>query len=150
MNRNRRDKKKKNKIAKIPKKTTPHASDVMRRFREQARQIYEEAKKSGKIGTVLEEARRLALEAKKTDPNIAKIYWFPDDEEVHLIMIDKNAVSSGAERVEPFYFDSTTTDPMPAGIAIIGPDEYRKLILPPGWVDWDNGKEIESETGADS
>jgi hypothetical protein len=123
-------------------------SDVMQRFREQARQIYMEAKKSGKIGTVQEEARRLASEAKESDSSISSIYWFPHDEEVHLIMIDSNLVPSGAGHVEPFYFDSTATDPVPSGIAIIGPEEYRNLRMPRGWGDWDDGQEIKLETGS--
>ncbi|MFH0826123.1 MAG: hypothetical protein V2B18_25510 [Pseudomonadota bacterium] len=114
----------------------------MQRLRENARLIYEEAKESGRIGSILEEARKLAEEAKASDSSISTIYWFPHDEEVHLIMIDENLVPSGEERVQPFYFDSTVTDPVPSGIAVIGPAEYQRLRLPRGWGSWDDGQQI--------
>jgi len=125
-------------------KTKP--ADVMQKVREQARKAYSEAKESGKIGTILAEARRLALEATEYDPDIRKIYWFPHEEEVHLIEIDENTVASGTGHVEPFYFDSTATEPVPSGIAIIRPDEYGKLHMPEGWGDWDDGEELEIGT----
>lgn len=79
---------------------------------------------------------------------MTKIYWFPHDDEVRLIEIDENTVASGTDRVEPFYFDSTATDPVPSGVAIIRPDEYGKLDMPEGWGDWDDGQELEIGTGS--
>jgi hypothetical protein len=150
MNKNRREKQTKKKSHKLHDKNKVDPSEVVQRFREQGRHIYEEAMTAGKIGAVLEEARKLASEATESDASIDGIYWFPHDEEVHLVMVDKNLVPSGEESVEPFYFDSTSTDPFPSGIAIIGPDEYRRLKLPRGWGDWDDGKKIAPERGGAS
>lgn len=118
-------------------------ADILEKMREEARRIFLEARESGKIKSIFEEAQRLALEAKQSDPSITKVYWFPHEEEVHLIEVDENTVESGSGRVEPFYFDPTESDPVPSGVAVIRPDEYRKLILPDEWGNWDDGQELE-------
>lgn len=97
--------------------------------------------------TIREQAKILAIESKKSEPNIAKVYWFPHDSEVHLIQLDDKAVTTLSGEVEPFYFDPSPEDniTVPSGIAIIRSDEYGKLTLPKGWGDWKDGQELEIE-----
>jgi hypothetical protein len=90
-----------------------------------------------------QEAKRLAEEAKQLDPDIQKIFWFPHQHEVRLIEIDENTVASGTGAVEPFYFDSTDSDPIPSGVAVIRPEEFGKLKMPEGWGEWSDGEEIQ-------
>jgi len=93
-------------------------------------------------------AKIIALESKKAEPDIVKIYWFPHDREVHLIEIDDKSVSSVSGQVEAFYFDPAPEEgiTVPSGIAIIRSDEYGKLDLPKGWGDWNDGLELEAGT----
>ncbi|MFH1113181.1 MAG: hypothetical protein V1792_04610 [Pseudomonadota bacterium] len=117
-------------------------SDVIREIREQAKKISAAMGLTGNIDRILEQAKKIALEAKETDSNISKIYWFPHEEEVRLIEIDENTVESLCGCVEPFYFDSTAEVPVPSGIAIIRADEFGKLEMPNGWGDWKDGQEL--------
>ncbi|MEW6112547.1 MAG: hypothetical protein AB1664_10500 [Thermodesulfobacteriota bacterium] len=90
-------------------------------------------------------AKKLAIESKKSEPDITKVYWFPDDSEVRLIEIADNAISSLSGEVEAFYFDASPEADItvPSGIAIIRSDEYGKLALPEGWGDWKDAQELE-------
>jgi len=89
----------------------------------------------------------LTIESKKTEPDILKTYWFPHENEVHLIQLDDTAPASLSGEVEPFYFDPSPEDniTVPSGIAIIRSDEYRNLTLPKEWGDWKDGQELEVE-----
>jgi hypothetical protein len=116
----------------------------VRKARERAKQIaLETLGPEGDINKVLEEAKKLALDAKESDPNIVKAYWFPDEHEVHLILVDENTIVSPTDFVEPFYFDASEEVPVPSGTAVIRPSEYGKLELPDGWGDWKDGQELE-------
>ncbi|MFH0821201.1 MAG: hypothetical protein V2B18_00490 [Pseudomonadota bacterium] len=117
-------------------------SDAIKRLRERARKITASAGVVGNLDKILEQAKKLALEARETDPSITKIYWFPHDQEVRLIEADENTIKSLTGRVEPFYFDSTAEIPVPSGIAIIRLDEVGELEMPRGWGDWKNGQEL--------
>lgn len=94
---------------------------------------------------IREQAKILAAESKKSEPDIDKIYWFPHDSEVHLIQIDDKTITSLSGEVEAFYFDASPEDniTVPSGIAIIRPNEYGNLTLPEGWGDWDDGQPLE-------
>lgn len=118
------------------------SSDAIKRLQERARKITAEGGVVGNLDKILEQAKKLALEARETDPNITKIYWFPHDQEVRLIEIDENTIESLTGQVEPFYFDSTAEIPVPSGIAIVRPDEVGELKMPRGWGDWNNGQEL--------
>ncbi len=100
-----------------------------------------------KIDTIREQAVMLAEESKRSEPQIIKLYWFPDDEEVHPIGISENTIKTRSGEVEAFYFpaepDHNIT--VPSGIAIIRPDEYKELNLPEGWGGWTDGTELEIE-----
>lgn len=92
---------------------------------------------------IRQQAEKLALEIKETHSSVEKIYWFPDNSELRIIEIDTNTVQSPTREVEPFYFDSTASLPVPSGIAIIRPEEYGNLRLPEDWGDWKDGQELE-------
>jgi hypothetical protein len=93
------------------------------------------------------QAELLAKENVKAEPNIKTIYWFPNDNEVRLVEVEDSNITprtlSGC--VEPFYFDPSPADdlPAPSGVAIIRSDEVEKLSLPESWGTWSSAKKIE-------
>jgi hypothetical protein len=92
------------------------------------------------------QAKLLASDNREAEPQILKIYWFPDDEEVRLIEV-LPTIPIGDGQVHPFFFRASPTDdlPAPSGIALIRPDEVRRAHLPPDWGDWDDAVELEIE-----
>ncbi len=96
------------------------------------------------LNEIEKQAKRLAMENKKGEPEIKKIYWFPDVDEVRLLEIEDDFVTSASGAVEPFYFNASPKDdlPAPSGIAIIRTDEYKKLALPQDWGSWEDAREL--------
>jgi hypothetical protein len=92
---------------------------------------------------IREQAKKLALEIKQTHSSVERVFWFPDDSELRIVEIDTNTIESPTNEIEPFYFDSSVSLPVPAGIAIIRPEEYGKLLLPEDWGDWKDAQELE-------
>ena len=92
---------------------------------------------------VRNQAILLATENKRAEPTIQKVYWIPNPGEVHLVELDPTVACSSS--VEAFYFDPAPADelPMPSGIAIIRPDEFGRIPLPPDWGDWSQAQELE-------
>jgi hypothetical protein len=92
-----------------------------------------------------EQAILLAMDSKSSDPNVVKVIWFPHEKEVHIIEINDNTTPSDTA-VAPFYFGPVPEAGLtvPSGIAIIKPEEYRKLDLPPDWGTWDDAEELET------
>lgn len=86
------------------------------------------------------QAKLLALDNKKAEPGIVKVYWFPDDEEVRLVELFASVPRSDEGSVRPFYFhpDPATRLPAPSSIAMIRPDEFGRLELPANWGSWDD------------
>ena len=97
--------------------------------------------------TIRTQAELLAKENVRAEPNIKTIYWFPNENEVRLVEVENSDIipQSLSGSVEPFYFDSSPADnlPAPSGIAIIRSDEVEKLSLPDGWGTWDSAKKLE-------
>ncbi|MFH0825100.1 MAG: hypothetical protein V2B18_20300 [Pseudomonadota bacterium] len=93
------------------------------------------------------QAVKLAAESKVSVPTVKTILWFPDDDEVRLIEVDENTVTTVSGQVEPFYFDASPADdlPVPSGIAIIRPEERGRLTMPTGWGNWEDGQELDVE-----
>jgi len=93
---------------------------------------------------IKEQAILLAQANKKAEPGIKKVYWFPDDREVRLIEVEDEIPPSIGDVIEPFYFDPSLQDdlPAPSGVALIRSDEIRRLQLPQGWGDWDHAEEL--------
>ena len=99
---------------------------------------------------LLEEIRRqaelLARENRQAEPAISRILWFPDDHEVRLVELDATVPPSGDGKVHPYFFRSSPQDglPAPSGVALIRPDEFRRIELPADWGNWDNAQDIEA------
>jgi hypothetical protein len=96
---------------------------------------------------IRELAMSLARENKKAEPGITRVYWFPDEREVRLIELEDGIPPSAGGAVEPFYFEPSLRDglPAPSAIALIRSDEFRQLDLPDGWGDWESAWELEIE-----
>ncbi|MFW5857449.1 MAG: hypothetical protein ACOCX4_06190 [Planctomycetota bacterium] len=94
---------------------------------------------------IRKQALRLARENMRAEPGIEAVYWVPDGTEVRLIEVESNTVKTLSERVEPFYFDPSPSEELtaPSGVAVIRPEEFRKLELPEGWGDWDDVEKLE-------
>lgn len=92
-----------------------------------------------------EQAEKLAHEIVQTHSSVQRIIWFPDSSELRIIEIDTNTIASPTREIEPFYFDSTASVPVPSGIGIIRPEEYGDLVLPQDWGSWDDGLELKVE-----
>lgn len=55
--------------------------------------------------TIRNQALLLAEEARRTDPNIIKFFWFPDENEVRLVEVATDMQPSSPDgEVQPFYF----------------------------------------------
>jgi len=91
------------------------------------------------------QALLLARDNKKVEPEIQAIYWMPCETEVRLIEVQSNVVKCLSGAVEPFYFDPSPTDglPAPSGIALIRPDEFGTLNLPGNWGNWEDALLLE-------
>ncbi len=83
--------------------------------------------------SIRKQAKILAMQSRKSEPHIAKIYCFPHDTEVHLVETDDMTAESISGLVEVFYLDPSPEEGIttPSGIAIIRPDEFGKFALPP-------------------
>lgn len=93
------------------------------------------------------QAKLLAKENRQSEPEIGKVYWFPDENEVRLVELHPTIPASGDGQVHPFFFQPSPSDnlPAPSGIALVRPDEFGNLQLPPDWGDWDSAVELEDE-----
>jgi len=98
-----------------------------------------------RIAAIREQARMLARENKLSDPDITRVYWFPNPEEIRLIELETTMPRSMSDAVEPFYFPASVQYNVnsPSGIAMIRPSEYRILSPPSGWGTWDEAEELE-------
>ena len=96
---------------------------------------------------IKKQAEIIAQENAKENPNIKDVYWFPDENEIHIVEVEQGTTAALSGVVEPFYFDPSPKDGLTAasGIAIIRPDEYGALQLPEGWADWSHATKIWSE-----
>jgi hypothetical protein len=85
----------------------------------------------------------LADEARKTDPDITKIFWFPADDEVRLVEVATD-MQPTIGRIAPFYFPPSLPDKLPAlsGVAVIRAGEEFRIPLPAGWGEWSDAREL--------
>ena len=93
------------------------------------------------INPVIErQARLLAEDNRRAEPDIAQVFWFPDDSEVRLIELTDQVPANSDGNVQAFYFRPAPADnlPAPSAIALIRSDEFSKLKLPDGWGDWND------------
>jgi hypothetical protein len=94
-----------------------------------------------------DQARILAMDSKNSDPNVVKVCWFPDENEVHIIEINTNTPATLSGSVEPFYFGPVPEEgiTVPSGIAVIKPEEFGNLALPSDWGTWNDCEELDIE-----
>src|SRR5579875_3567361 len=99
------------------------------------------------LEVVEQQARMLARDNRQAEPEILDVYWFPDEQEVRLVELTPVIPASGDGRVHPFYFNPNPSDnlPVPSGIALIRPEEFRILKTPSDWGDWDHAVRITPE-----
>ncbi|MGA2441401.1 MAG: hypothetical protein ABSH08_10600 [Tepidisphaeraceae bacterium] len=99
---------------------------------------------SSKRKMIEKQAKYLAAENRKNDPDIKKVYWFPDEAEVRLVEVHTTIPKSLDGEIRPFYFrpDPAGRLPAPSGIALIRPDEAKKLPPPTDWGGWDIAEEL--------
>src|SRR6266508_2541493 len=97
------------------------------------------------ISPIIEQqARLLAVDNRQAEPDIARVFWFPDIQEVRLVELTDQVPESLDREVHPFYFRASPDDnlPAPSGIAMIRANEFGKLRLPAGWGDWNDAVEL--------
>lgn len=91
-----------------------------------------------------QQAKHLAKENRESNPDISRIYWFPDEQEVRLLEITQQVPVCTEGEVQPFYFRPAPQHnlPAPSGIAMIRDEQFGKLRLPPHWGDWTDAVEL--------
>jgi hypothetical protein len=87
---------------------------------------------------IMRQAKLLAKENRKAEPQITRIYWFPDDIEVRLIEVLPPIPPNGDQTVRPYFFRPSPNDnlPAPSGVVLIRPEEERQVHLPADWGRW--------------
>ncbi len=91
------------------------------------------------ITTPLDQAKLLASSYRDSDPSVERALWFPDENEIRLLLVSSEIAASASEtEVHPFYFRASEIDGLhlPSAIAYVSPLEVGRLKLPSGWVDW--------------
>src|SRR4051794_12779228 len=94
---------------------------------------------------VEKQARYLAQENRRSNPDVREVYWFPDDQEVRLLELTEEIPISEDGKAHPFYFRPSPHDELPqsSGIVLIRPEEFGKLQLPDTWGGWQNARRID-------
>jgi hypothetical protein len=90
------------------------------------------------------QARLLALDNRIAEPDITRVFWFPDEKEVRLVELTEQVPAGTEGEVLPFYFRPSPQHqlPSPSAIAMIREAEFGKLKLPSGWGDWSDAVEL--------
>ncbi len=91
-----------------------------------------------------QQARLLAVDNRRAEPDISRVLWFPDDQEVRLIELTDQVPQTMDDEVHPFYFRASALDnlPAPSAIAMIRVNEFGRLRLPVGWGEWNDAVEL--------
>jgi hypothetical protein len=90
------------------------------------------------------QARFLAYSTRLGNPDVVRIYWFPDNDEVRLISLTDRTPQDHDDKVCPFYFRASPEYHLHyvSAVAMIRVDDFGKLRLPDGWGNWDNAVEL--------
>ncbi len=87
-----------------------------------------------------EEVKKFAKEYSESNPNVQKVYWFPDRENkaINLVSVEANYFTSAAtETMDVFVFANQVGDKvLPLSVGTIAPQFENKPILPKSWGDW--------------
>jgi hypothetical protein len=100
------------------------------------------------LNVIENQARFLAKENRQAEPEIIKVYWFPDDKEVRLVEVHPHVAKSADGSVHPFFFRPSPADNLPAstGVAMINPIDYGTATLPPEWGTWGDAVELTDDS----
>ncbi|MFB3890847.1 MAG: hypothetical protein ACE15C_02360 [Phycisphaerae bacterium] len=90
------------------------------------------------------QAKLLALDNRKAEPDVTRVFWFPDDQEVRLVELTEVVPINPDDDLHPFYFRPSPRDdmPLPTALAMIRPDEFGKLKPPSEWGNWSDAVEL--------
>ena len=101
-----------------------------------------------KVKTIRLQAEQLAKANAEAEPSIQAVYWFPHDQEIRLIEVDRDTVPSDV--ISVFYFKASPKDQITcdSAVAIIRPEEVGKLEPPEGWGSWDEAEIIVSNSNS--
>lgn len=90
------------------------------------------------------QARYLAEDNRKAEPDLQGIYWFPHEREVRLVELTEQIPASLDGELHAFYFRASPQDnlPAPTRIALIQPSEFGQLRLPADWGDWQVARKL--------
>lgn len=90
------------------------------------------------------QARDLADDNRRAEPDITRIFWFPFDREVRLVELTDQVPATTDGELHPFYFRAAPADnlPAPSAIAMIRVAEFGKLKLPVDWGAWIDAVEL--------
>ncbi len=94
---------------------------------------------------LIDVARRLVRENMAAEPGIVNAYLFPDQDEIRLVYVDSTSIpNTHSDHVTPYYFGRDLAGGITyrSAIAIIVPDEVKKLDTPEGWGPWEDAMEI--------
>jgi hypothetical protein len=95
------------------------------------------------------EAKRLAKENSQENPNLLKVYWFPDpqNKSLNILNVEDGYFSSPAtETIDVFVFANPVgSDVIPLSMGTIPPELDHKPILPRNWVEWEKAKVLWSK-----
>ena len=91
--------------------------------------------------TIRQAALELAKFNVESEPAITKIYLFPDENEIRLVVVDPT--NSASKTVSPFYFAAAPREGLPyaSAIALIRPEEDKSIPTPAGW-NWSDAEAI--------
>jgi len=93
--------------------------------------------------TIRETAEMLADANLESDPNIKRIYLFPSQEEIRLVEVDETAQPNYLDTpLRPFYFGASASSGIDyiSAIALIRPEDERRIELPEDWGDWSSAE----------
>ena len=94
-------------------------------------------------------AIKLAKENVESEPAIQEVLWFPDNEELRLVEVLPDAVKSEEKEVMAFHFGPDTHGgfPVPMAIALVRPEEVRKIRTPDDWGEWEIAERVDRLAG---
>jgi len=85
-------------------------------------------------------AIKLAKDNVESEPDIQEVLWFPHADELRLVEVLPDMVES--DRVVVFRFGPEVNMPVPMAIALIRPEEAKKIPLPDDWGGWESAERV--------
>lgn len=92
--------------------------------------------------SVREVASYVAERHVRVAPEIREIFLFPSHDEIRLIEIDPTTLPSS--EITPYYFNPDPVNGVPyiSAVALIRPEEKKRLLPPKEWGTWQDGEKI--------